>query len=408
MKDFEKIRKICEESSKISETLIDEFLLYYAAGQNKLEQDMNQKFASYKHMNSKLGQRTINMMKSQYIIHKVFKKEGLINKLLNHSALKALAQRERSYLEFQAANPWRFSYSVVKKNPAENFFIMKDVFSDEEYLLHSPGVKNYLESQSVILFFNLISFNGSCWQSFGPIGAFNSFEPDDIFFFATELDPDIADEQMILENLESNPLPYMMLISGANTPRIFNKKDQIVQVLAEYEVDSINTKKLTKTFTTEYNEGVYRLSLKTWGSNPHFSQAYFDENRKILVLSAMTDRGFVALVDELNEYGYNFSDDPFLRVNLSMVSTASDILKKKIRLSEYEDLFTKTTTPASKKNLEDHNLFIGLVLPEINAGIDPDINAAAKEAGIDLATAKILVKAMKGSIDKLKKDNRKK
>jgi len=408
MEDFEKIRRICEESSKLSETVIDKFLLYYAASQNRLDQEMNRKFSSFNHMNVKLGQQTINMMKSQYIIHKVFKKDGLINKFLNHSALKALGKKELSYLEFQSAYPWRFSYCVVKKNPAENFFIMSDVFTGEEFLLHSPGVKNYLESQSVMLFFNLISFNGSCWQSFGPISAFNSFEPDDIFFFATELDPDIADEQMLLENLESNPLPYMMLLSGANTPLVFNKKDQLVHVVAEYDVDSINTKLLTKTFTNEYNVGVYRLSLKTWGTQPHFSQAYFNEKEKTLLLTAMTDRGFVALAEGLNEYGFNFSADPFLRINLSMLSAASEILKKNIRLSEYEDLFAKTSTPATKKNLESHNTFISLILPDINAGIEPDINAAAIKAGIDLATAKIIVKAMKGSIEKLKKDNRKK
>ena len=163
------------------------------------------------------------------------------------------------------------------------------------------------------------------WQSFGPIGAYSSFEPDDIFFFATELKPDIDDEHMLLENLESNPLPYMMLLSGGGAPLVFNKEEQIVHVLAEHELESINTKKLTKTFITEYNKGVYRLSLKTWSGYPHFSQAYYDENKKILVLSSLTDRGFSALVEGINEYGFNFPSDPLLRVNASMVLSASEI-----------------------------------------------------------------------------------
>ena len=149
---------------------------------------------------------------------------------------------------------------------------MENVFTDEEFLLYSPGVKQTLKEKPVLLWFNLISYNGSCWQSFGPIGAYSSFEPDDIFFFATELKPDIDDEHMLLENLESNPLPYMMLLSGGGAPLVFNKEEQIVHVLAEHELESINTKKLTKTFITEYNKGVYRLSLKTWSGYPHFSQ----------------------------------------------------------------------------------------------------------------------------------------
>lgn len=45
--------------------------------------------------------------------------------------------------------------------------------------------------------------------------AFQSFGPDDIFFFATEKNPDIEDESEVQEDIENDPLPYMMLLSGA-------------------------------------------------------------------------------------------------------------------------------------------------------------------------------------------------
>lgn len=403
MKDFKNIRLICEENSNISEKLIDRFLLYYAAHHNNLEREMNQKFAAYKHLNHLLKTEWINRLKSQYIIHRVFKKDGLIKGFLKHPALKALDEKEREYLEFHAEHPWKFSFSIITGNPSESFFMMEDVFTNEEFLLYSPGVKQTLKEKPVLLWFNLISYNGACWQSFGPIGAYSSFEPDDIFFFATELKSDITGEDQLLSNLESNPLPYMMLLCGGSAPLVFNREDQFVHVLAEYELESINTKKFTKTFITEYNKGVYRLSLKTWSEYPHFSQAYYDENKKILVLSSMTDRGFAALVEGTNEYGYKFSFDPLLRVNASMVLSASDILKKKIRLTEYEDLFVKESSASSRKTHDELNAFIGLVLPDINAGHEPDINAAALKSGIDINTAKKLVEEMKGSIKKLKK-----
>jgi hypothetical protein len=37
MKNFEKIKAVCEENIKISEKVLDEFLLYYAAKRNNLE-----------------------------------------------------------------------------------------------------------------------------------------------------------------------------------------------------------------------------------------------------------------------------------------------------------------------------------------------------------------------------------
>ncbi|HUX56430.1 MAG TPA: hypothetical protein VMV77_05620 [Bacteroidales bacterium] len=406
MKDFKTIKLFCEENSIISSKVIDEFLLYYAAERNNLEHEMDQRFESYKHITRKFQKEWINRLKAQYIAHKVFKKDGLIKSYLSHTALKELDIKERNWLKFQAEQPWRFSFSVIKNRPAESFFIMQDVFSDQEFLLYSPGVTNTLKDQSVILWLNLIAYNGACWQSFGPIGGYKSFEPDDIFYFATELKPDIEDEQELLANLEYNPVPYMMLLSGANAPLIYNKEDQLVHVMAEYDLDTINTKSLTKSFKTEYNKGVYRLSLKRWSGPPHFSQSYFDENKKIILLSSMTDRGFRVLAEGLNEYGYNFSADPFLRVNLSMISAASDILKRKIRLNDYEDLFSIETSPADQENLDKLNTLFRLVLPDINAGREPDIEALAVKAGVDIKTARDLIKHIMGKFNEM--DNRKK
>ena len=408
MKDFKTIKIICEENSIISSKVIDEFLIYYAAGRNNLEHDMDQGFAVYKHINSKFQKEWINRLKAQFIAHKVFKKDGLIKNFLTHSALINLIIEERNYLEFQSKHPWRFSFSTIKNRPAEDFYIMEDVFSDEEFLLYSPGITKTLESQSIILWLNLIAYNGSCYQSFGPISGYKSFEPDDIFFFASELNPNIAGEEELLANLEYNPIPYMMLLSGANYPLIYNKEDQVINVMAEYELDDMNTKSLAKSFKTEYNKGVYRLSLKKWSEPPHFSQAYFDENGKVILLSAMTDSGFKALVEGLNEYGYNISGDPFLRVNLTMLTTASDILQREIMLNKYEHLFTKETTPSEQENLYKLNSLLKFVMPDINAGRKPDIEVLAKKAGVDIDTAKDLIEQIMGKFGNLNNHKKKK
>lgn len=118
----------------------------------------------------------------------------------------------------------------------------------------------------------------------------------------------------------------------------------------------------------------------------------------------MTDRGFMALSEGLNEYGYIFSADPLIRVNLPMVITASDILKKKIRLIEYDDLFSKDTSPVVQENLDKLNKFLRLVMPDINAGRKPDIEASAKNAGVDIKTARDLIKNVTGKLNDM--DNR--
>lgn len=398
--DFAKIKQICEKNTRISSGVIDEFLIYYAAKRNNLESVMNRKFSGYRHITDQFPKEWVNMLKSQYIAHRIFRQDGLIKSFLNHYAIKGLKKDELKYLENQAENPWRFSFSVIKDKPSTDFYLMEDIFRYEEFLLYSPGVTKTVESQPVNLWLNMIAYNGTCWQSYGPIGFYRSFSQDDIFFFASEVNPDIEDEEDILSDLENDPLPYIMLISGASYPVMVTKKDQILYVQAEYELNEFDTKELKDSFKTEYNKGIYRLSLKRWGVPPHFSQAYFDENNKTILLSAMTDRGFIALVEALNKYGYDFPTDPFIRVCLPMVETASSILKKKIDLISYEKLFSKETSPAVKNELDKLNRFINLALPDINAGNMPDIDALSKKAGVDRESARSLVEDL---MKKLKK-----
>ena len=394
MKNFDKIRKICETSSSISKTVIDDFLIYYAAVQYKLDRPMTEAFSTYRHVTNEFEKEWVNRLKAQYLAHQIFKSGGLIRKMLPHAELKKFSPTEMNFLEQHARKPWRFCFSMILENPATDFFRMEDILTGEQFLLFSPGTSDINKSQATSVWFNLIAFNGACWQTFGPIAAYKSFEPDDIFFFATELDRRITREEDIVRNIEKNPLPYMMLLSGANIPVTVHKKDQMVMTYSEYTVDKFDTLALRKSFTSEYSHGVYRLSLKRWGGHPHFAQIYFDENKNIVLLAASTDRGYQALVNSINPFGYQFSEEPDIRVNMSMLIISEKILKKKIRLNEYDNLFKVDTPPETKEMLDNLNYFMSLILPDINAGRVPDIEKNAAKAGIDVETARSFYKAV--------------
>jgi len=401
MKNYDTLRKLCEKNSRISTKVVDEFLIDYAARHHGLEGKMSKLFKRYSHVTGKLDKGGVAMMMSQFIAHRIFKEEGLIKKFLSHPALGRFNKEEIDYLLQQADQPWRFSFSVITGEPDIDFFLMEDIFSGEEFLLFSPSVSQMKTSGDPILWFNLIGFNGSCWQSFGPIGAYSSFQPDDIYFFATELNPDIENEDEVMENIEKNPVPYMMLLSGSKYPLTFHKEEQLAYLMSEYDLDSCNTAALKKEFVTEYDSGVYRFTPQKWKAHPHLAQAFYDENLKIMLFTAMTDRGFRALVNAINSCGYRFSDEPFLRVNISMLTTVQDILKKKVVLNEYEDLFQVESTREEKDAVDNLNAFMALVLPELNAGRTPNIDAAARKTGVNIKTAHDMVKMV---MDKTSKD----
>ena len=90
-----------------------------------------------------------------------------------------------------------------------------------------------------------------------------------------------------------------------------------------------------------------------------------------------------------------------------MVSTAAEILDKKVVLNEYLELFQVDSEPEKDKVLEDINAFIALVRPDINAGIITDIEAAALKAGVDIATARSVVESVLESLDRLPGPGRK-
>jgi hypothetical protein len=239
-----------------------------------------------------------------------------------------------------------------------------------------------------MLWFNLIGYNGSCWQTYGPIGSYQAFGPDDIFFFASELNSRIETDEDVVTDIDKNPVPYMMLVSGSAFPQTIFRSEPVIYHQASFYAQMPDMETMKKKFKIEYSDKVYRLQLKRWGGPPHFSTAYYDEREKLMLLGAMTDRGYAALVNALKPFYTSVPDDPYIRVTLPMVTLSGKILKKEIKLDPYEELFYSPPAPDQQKHTDKLNHLISLALPYINEGREPDIEAIAKLSGFDTDTAK--------------------
>lgn len=109
------------------------------------------------------------------------------------------------------------------------------------------------------------------------------------------------------------------------------------------------------------------------------------------MLTSMTERGFDALTQKLNDCGFGLPAEPQIRVHPTMLVTAERILNTKLELNPYEKLFNTDSSPEVKEEFEKMNLFLQLALPAINAGRKPDIAELAKQAGVDVSLAEQLV-----------------
>lgn len=395
MIDYKNIEKICRKNTALSAKVIDAFLMYYAAQQNKLEEEVNRELAKYKHITRNNLTSWVNSIRAQYIVHRVFKKDGLIKKYLQHSALKSLMPEERTFLEQHAKTPWRFCFSIIQSSPETDFYEMEDVFNEDTFLLFSPATTKILKEKPVSLWFNLIAFNGHCWQTFGPVCGYQSFEPDDIYFYATALTPSIENETDLIKHIEQHPVPFMMLFTGSELPGIFNGKDQYVLNQSSYDITNELILQSKEKFTIKNEGHIWQYGLKRWNEFPHFAQCYYDEQAQILLLTACTDRGFLRLLETLSSLQIPVDPFPDIRVNISMLNTVGKILQKKIILNPYEEFFVVKNTPGVQADMDNMNKMLEMILPAINSSNEPDYEKLSRDSGVEIETIRKLVERLR-------------
>lgn len=385
MKNYTAIKAACQSNSKFTSRILDEFLVYYAADKDKLDKEADQRLGTYRHITRSIDKSWYNMLKSQYIIHRVMKEGGLIHKYLKHAAIKRMEEEEKSWLEEQAASPWKFSFARVVESPEADFYTMEDVFTGDTYLLYSPGMSDILKKESVELWFNLIGYNGSCWQTFGPLSGYRSFSGDDVFFFATEVNPLITDEDALMEDVSRNPVPYMMLFARSNYPLTIHEGQVLEIVVSELEDVELNEAGLEKKFQVDRIDSVYRMKLKGMENKPHFAAAYYDKEEKFLQVTAMTEKGYTALAEAFQTLKVPVGAFADIYVRPSMLTAAQEILKREIELLPYELLFEEDIDQGDADvEMKKLNELMALAIPVINQGKDPDLEALAQQVGLDV------------------------
>lgn len=403
MQPFDDLKKHCEKNRNISAAVIDQFLIHYAADKAHLVPGMETTIKRYKYAAADIGTANLNHLRAEYIAHRIFRKDGLIHKFLKHAALQVLPQDEIEFLRYNSENPWRFSFAVISSNPDDSFFRMEDVMTGEEYLLYSPGMQTTLTEYKPLLWFNLIGFNGLCWQTFGLMIPFLALTADDIFFFATELNPNIDGEEALMEEVERNPIPFFMLVTASNKPVVTSRGYVTLTCQSTDNIPDLQVEKLGAGFEVTKKIDVYRLSLKKLQTFPHFAEAYYNQKTGELLRTSMTQHGFSMLTAALAKKGIHLSTEADIVVSPVMLYTAEKILNRKIVLNPYSQYFSSENEGAEENpDLSGINTFIGLALPFYNQGKEVDIDKLATQAGIDPSMAADLWQQVKKKTDEMR------
>ena len=398
--DYPSLIKKCKRLSDFSEPILNH-IMYYAADRDKLSQRFDLLAKRHKKVFGRLASANQALFKTQYIIHELFKNNGLIHKYLNHSQIKALPKEEYEYLQGQAGNPWIFTYWFVRSNPFPDFFEAVDIFTGEEFLLYSPGASRTLLEMNVVTFGGLISSNGDCYQTYGPLMGFVSFQADDIFFYAGELDPSVETIEDMTELIEKDLFSFLLLSVYSAIPLVQHQGHEILYVLGAIDAVAFELDAWKDTFRVEYAEDVFKMSLKALEGFPHYACVYFDEAGEEMTLSAMTDFGYDQLVKELKKLGIDAPADPHIRLHMSMKTAIEEITGRDPELLPFEDYFSHgSAEPESSQELNAINDFLAELMPAINSKASFDVEELINRTGADPDAAKSIY------LDLMKKLNR--
>lgn len=395
--DFEKLAEHCQRHQRISKKVLDNFLMNYIGRKEGMDHKMNLYLQKYRHIIRKMPESFFPSAMGEYIMGKTMAPDGFIHKYMDKVELRSLDKPEREFLEFQASHPWRYCFAHIADHPAKNFFNLQDAFAGDDFLLYSPGTEAYWSGgRKNDLYFLLTGFNGFCHHTYGVIIPMQSFTPDDIYFYGTEVFPEVDSDVALLQSVYKDPIAYMMLASGMEFPITMSGENVLRHMVAVDEMEHFDTEKLKKHFSVQWNKNTYQISHETWSGHPHFAQAYYNEESGELTRYAMTEAGFRELTRGLVKSGLPIGPEADYSVGLGMVVTMQEILKKKIILNEYEALFPETDDDAmSEKELEPINRFMQLLLPCFNAKQQPDLQSLARQAGIEVETARSLYEQIK-------------
>ncbi len=391
---FKDILSRCRQSSDDIAQNFDNFLLSYSIEETRLPHKALAKLEDYTHIWEKLDESVFNMIIPQMTFYAMFKNGGFVHKLLNDNRV-IRRPGMKQFLKSTQQSKCQFSYCEVISQPHPDFWEMRDVFTDEAFLLYSNSVTLYIEEhEHVQTFFLLRSFNGSCWQTFGPVQFFLGLTYDDFFYFAKLIDPHIDFPEMVYDVVERDPAPFIALVAGAMFPFTIHKNEPIEICSSEYHLKGFRPEQYASKFKIKEKLPITRLTLKRFGHFPHFATCYFHNAHSKLYISTQTFRSFQRIIKALNENGLDLADTPDNRCSLPMFELAQQVLKRHIILNPYEKLFNskeKEAPPEAKENMQKLNAFMELFVPIFNSGGDMDVAKLAQQAGLDQGVAEELV-----------------
>jgi len=122
---------------------------------------------------------------------------------------------------------------------------------------------------------------------------------EDVLFFGQEWYPSFETGKVLLKNIVKIPVLYTMLLSISNVQTLSYKTYEKAIGMADYDIQYLPDRVSDRDFILDNTRGIIRLALREYEGFPHFSEAFSDSFRNLMLIGAITDAGFQKLSKKL-------------------------------------------------------------------------------------------------------------
>ena len=364
---------------------LEPLLFEWASRKAKLDKEFNRKIRKWADRIEKLPERWRNLARAQYAFGKIFGSPTTVRKF-HRSVRKELTQEGQLIFESYIDNIWWYSLFTVEQKLDDDFFLIYDYSTDQEYILNSKAV-SVLTREGKRLFLTLLYENPRCCQTFGIVNAFKGFHPFDFFFFASMLNPEAFKKGGLASVIFLNPVRFYLLCLYTEIPVVAHGDEIVVQCSSRVRVQDFSEAKLGSTCSGEESEGVVRWRLLGGDDMFRFADLYWDREQGLVTLHCSGRERYTEAVNKL-ESALSLPSEPQHEASLLMMTATREILGMDLPGVEYSSLFEEEPSVEKQAQLDKMNALLGEFAHAHNYGSSYDIEELSTKLGIPLDIAK--------------------
>jgi hypothetical protein len=336
------MREHCAYMTRMGEEVFDEQLMYFTAHRENVEKTISNFRQKFKHALGYISEENLNRIYAQFISNLLFGSNGKLQSYLEKGLLHFLKSDHLAYLEVMRKHPMKFGFFDLVKVEGDDFFRIKDIFTEERHLVYSPGITQSLKEFDTRTWLLYVGYNGMCTQTFGPMIPLGRLQADELFTFGVFANPKMVDERDLVNDMQINPLIYAMLIVFPNVPFIVGREEDLLFMHDEDDLE-IDPEDFISDFHIARKGKYFRMVLRgPMGSAPHYATLWYDAGSAIVYRTACTDSAYSALSEVLHKKGFVVDFIPAIRCNLNMMVLLRIIFNKFPSLVPFYPSFQNT------------------------------------------------------------------